>query len=105
MDTERTTRQLRLITETVRIADALGVRLWLRGGWAMDFFLGGPTRDHTDLDWFVRQRDAEALTHALLGAGWERLPGPPADQQLDFAKQGRSRASPCSTRIPAAMSS
>ncbi|CAM5327422.1 hypothetical protein SBADM41S_10680 [Streptomyces badius] len=54
----------------------------------MDFFLGEPTRDHTDIDWFVRQRDVEALTHALLRSGWERLPGPPADQQLDFAKQG-----------------
>ncbi|MEV8003780.1 aminoglycoside adenylyltransferase [Streptomyces sp. WA6-1-16] len=88
MDTERTTRQLRLITETVRIADALGVPLWLRGGWAMDFYLGEPTRDHTDIDWFVRQRDAEVLTHALLRSGWERLPGPPAGQQLDFTEQG-----------------
>ncbi|MFJ9638332.1 hypothetical protein [Streptomyces sp. NPDC101178] len=39
MDRQRTDRRLRLIAETSRIADALGVDLWLRGGWAMDFFL------------------------------------------------------------------
>lgn len=88
MDRQRTDRQLRLIAETSRIADALGVDLWLRGGWAMDFFLGSATRDHTDIDWFTRRQDAEQLTRELLRSGWERLPGPPRDQQLDFGKQG-----------------
>lgn len=88
MDRQRTDRQLRLIAETTRIADALGVDLWLRGGWAMDFFLGSPTRDHTDIDWFARIRDAEPLTDELLRSGWAALPGPPADQQRDFGKEG-----------------
>ncbi|WP_408055191.1 nucleotidyltransferase domain-containing protein, partial [Streptomyces azureus] len=22
-------------------------------GWAMDFFIGEPTRDHEDIDWFA----------------------------------------------------
>ncbi|MFJ4969240.1 nucleotidyltransferase domain-containing protein [Streptomyces sp. NPDC088755] len=88
MDKERTERQLRLIAETTRIADALGVDLWLRGGWAMDFFLGSPTRDHMDIDWFARKRDAGPLTRELLRSGWTRLSGPPAEQQLDFGKHG-----------------
>ncbi|MFD7626696.1 nucleotidyltransferase domain-containing protein [Streptomyces sp. NPDC059851] len=88
MDEERSARQLQLIGETVGIAQALGVELWLRGGWAMDFFLGEVTRDHEDIDWFARAEDAHALTDGLLRAGHEPVPGPPADQQVDFRKQG-----------------
>lgn len=85
---DRSTRQLRLIGETVEIAKALGVEVWLRGGWAMDFFIGEVTRDHVDIDWFAWADDASALTDGLLRSGYELLPGPPADQQLDFCKQG-----------------
>ncbi|MGW2250077.1 nucleotidyltransferase domain-containing protein [Kitasatospora sp. NPDC001660] len=88
MDRERSTRQLRLIAETVRIAEGVGVGVWLRGGWAMDFFLGEATRDHEDVDWFAWAKDAPALTAALLRSGHEPLPGPPAGQQLDFLKDG-----------------
>ncbi|MFC9931925.1 nucleotidyltransferase domain-containing protein [Streptomyces sp. NPDC127190] len=88
VDRERSARQLRLIGETVEIAQALGVEVWLRGGWAMDFFIGEVTRDHVDLDWFVWAKDASALTDGLLRSGYEPLSGPPADQQLDFRKEG-----------------
>ncbi|MFF4898183.1 nucleotidyltransferase domain-containing protein [Streptomyces sp. NPDC001068] len=53
MDRERSVRQLRLTGETVEIAKALGVEVWLRGGWAVDFFIGEVTRDHADIDWFA----------------------------------------------------
>lgn len=88
MDRERGTRQLRLIGETVEIAKALGVEVWLRGGWAMDFFIGEVTRSHVDIDWFAWAEDAPALTGGLLRAGYEPLTGSPADQQLDFCKRG-----------------
>ncbi|MET7287153.1 aminoglycoside adenylyltransferase [Streptomyces sp. NPDC005573] len=88
MDKERSARQLGLIGETVGIAKTLGVEVWLRGGWAMDFFLGEVTRDHVDIDWFVRAKDASALTAGLLRSGYEPLPGAPAHQQLDFRKEG-----------------
>ncbi|MGW1627220.1 nucleotidyltransferase domain-containing protein [Streptomyces sp. NPDC002172] len=88
MDRERSARQLRLIDETVEIAKVLGAEVWLRGGWAMDFFIGEVTRDHVDIDWFAWAKDASALTAGLLRSGYEPLSGPPADQQLDFRKQG-----------------
>ncbi|MGW1255680.1 nucleotidyltransferase domain-containing protein [Streptomyces sp. NPDC002513] len=88
MDRERSALQLRLIGETVEIAKVLGVEVWLRGGWAMDFFIGKVTRDHVDIDWFAWAEDASALTAGLLGSGYEPLSGPPADQQIDFRKQG-----------------
>ncbi|MFF5144757.1 nucleotidyltransferase domain-containing protein [Streptomyces sp. NPDC013157] len=88
MDRERSARQLRLIGETVEIASAVGAEVWLRGGWAVDFFIGEVTREHVDIDWFAWAQDASALTAGLLRSGFEPLSGPPADQQLDFRKQG-----------------
>ncbi|MFJ2781433.1 nucleotidyltransferase domain-containing protein [Kitasatospora sp. NPDC087315] len=49
-DQGRADRQLAQIAETVGLARRLGVRVWLRGGWAMDFFLGELTRDHGGMD-------------------------------------------------------
>jgi hypothetical protein len=40
VDVVRAERQLNLIGETVDLAESAGVEVWLRGGWAMDFFLG-----------------------------------------------------------------
>ncbi len=40
---------------------ALAVPWWIAGGWALDLFLGGPTRAHEDIDvQFIRQ-DAQAI--------------------------------------------
>ncbi|MGW5851740.1 nucleotidyltransferase domain-containing protein [Streptomyces sp. NPDC055254] len=84
----RADQQLRLIAEAVQVAGALGVSLWLRGGWAMDFFLGEITRDHEDVDWFAWTDDAGALAEGLLLHGYKPVPGPPPELQLDFSKDG-----------------
>ena len=67
---------------------ALGIPLWLRGGWAMDLFLGRVTRPHRDVDWFAWAADAGRIAAALTARGWELLPEPPHDRQLDFARDG-----------------
>jgi catechol 2,3-dioxygenase-like lactoylglutathione lyase family enzyme len=86
--TERAVRQLDLIEDTVAMSRRLGVPIWLRGGWAMDFFLGYVTRDHINVDWHAWIKDAPAITAALHAGGYQRLTGPPADQQLAVAKDG-----------------
>lgn len=83
-----TGRQLDAVAQTVRTARDLGIEVWLRGGWAMDFFLGEVTREHTDVDWFAWAADADALTAALTGRGWRVQPGPPPDQQRDLVRDG-----------------
>jgi catechol 2,3-dioxygenase-like lactoylglutathione lyase family enzyme len=88
VDTERAVRQLGLIEDTVAMSQRLGVQVWLRGGWAMDFFLGWVTRDHVDIDWHAWIEDAPAITSALQADGYRTLTGPLADQQLDLAKDG-----------------
>lgn len=64
----------------------LGVDVWLRGGWAMDFFLGRVTRPHRDVDWFAWSSDADRLAAALTSLDYELLPEPAHDRQLDFVR-------------------
>ena len=64
--------QLRAIDDIVR---AVGVGLWLRGGWAMDFFLGEVTRPHRDIDFFCRDTDADRILRRLAAIGYRALPG------------------------------
>jgi hypothetical protein len=70
--------QLRAIAGIVRAADA---ELWLRGGWAMDFFLGGVTRPHRDIDFFCRDTDADHIVERLVSLGYRTLPGKDALQR------------------------
>lgn len=84
------TRQLALIAEIVALCDAASIPCWLRGGWAVDFFLGRVTREHEDIDLFAWATDAPALTHALEQTGFIEQGGPPPEAQRDFTKDGEA---------------
>ncbi|MFI6846715.1 aminoglycoside adenylyltransferase [Kitasatospora sp. NBC_00085] len=86
MNRERADGQLALIAETMGLARRLGIGVWLRGGWAMDFFLGELTRDHEDIDWFAPAADAPVLAAGLRELGYRPLDAGPPEQQLDFMK-------------------
>ncbi|HEY4023766.1 MAG TPA: hypothetical protein VGM75_34135 [Pseudonocardiaceae bacterium] len=88
MDAERTARQLMLIAEISTLAEQIGVPVWLRGGWAMDFALGEVTREHRDIDWFTWARTLPKLRAALDEHGYR--PDPVADDsvQCDVVKDG-----------------
>ncbi|MCC3291383.1 nucleotidyltransferase domain-containing protein [Arthrobacter sp. zg-Y1110] len=62
--------QLSAITEVLRAANTLGIEVWLRGGWAMDFYLGQVTRNHEDVDWFVWQDDLPVISGLLVSRVW-----------------------------------
>ncbi len=81
-------RQLALIGEFVSLCYAASIEYWLRGGWAVDFFLGRVTREHEDIDLFVWAEDAGELTRELRRAGYSELPGPPPEQQCNYKKDG-----------------
>jgi hypothetical protein len=76
----------RLIAEVVAITDDLGIEVWLRGGWAMDFRLGEVTRPHVDVDWYCWRRDAGRLAALLGGHGWRPDPRMPVETQLDLLR-------------------
>ena len=82
--TDLAERQLRAIAEVATI----GADVWLRGGWAMDFYLGEITRPHRDADFFAWAADAGRITAALTARRWELLPEPAHDRQRDFVRDG-----------------
>jgi hypothetical protein len=81
-------RQLILIKEVVALCEGAGISCWLRGGWAMDFFLGHTTREHQDIDLFAWAKDAPKLVRELEQAGFREQEGPPPSAQRDFIKDG-----------------
>ncbi|MBV1852983.1 nucleotidyltransferase domain-containing protein [Catellatospora tritici] len=76
--------QLAVIGEVVAAAGGAGVPVWLRGGWAMDFYLGEVTRPHLDVDWFCWDSDAEAVRAIVTGLGFTEYGDSPA--QRDFLR-------------------
>ena len=55
------------------LADAVGARLWLDGGWGVDALLGEQTREHGDLDVAVEERYLGALLDSLGANGFGRV--------------------------------
>jgi hypothetical protein len=57
------------LDEVAAVLDGLPVRWWIAGGWAVDLFVGSPTREHDDVDVAVLRPDQLAV-RAHLG-GWD----------------------------------
>ena len=55
------------------VADQVGARLWLDGGWGVDALLGEQTREHDDLDFAVTSDRLPAFEAALGARGFRRL--------------------------------
>jgi hypothetical protein len=79
-------RQLRAIAEVLALAERERIEVWLRGGWAMDFFLGSQTREHVDVDWFCWSAEVVRLSDALTALGFRPTGGAPPEQQRDFVR-------------------
>jgi len=84
----RNDRQLRLINEFASICAGASIEFWLRGGWAVDFFLGRVTREHHDIDVFVWSKDATPLMETLRQAVFEEMGGAPPEAQRNVARHG-----------------
>ena len=69
-----TEEQLAAIASLSSILDGRRVEYWLFGGWAVDFWVGGVTREHDDIDVAAWRDDYDAIGAALVGAGWQHTP-------------------------------
>ena len=56
------------------LAARIGVAIWLDGGWAVDAWLGGQTRQHRDVDIVIESKAAARLVTALREAGYGDVP-------------------------------
>ena len=55
--------------------EAVGIRIWLDGGWAVDALLGEQTRPHDDLDLVSRLEDSAQIEKALGARGYTQAGG------------------------------
>jgi lincosamide nucleotidyltransferase A/C/D/E len=75
--------------------DALGIDVWIDGGWGVDACLGRQTRPHADLDIAIEERDTPRAVANLTARGfrpvarpdtsaWNFVLGDAAGRQVDF---------------------
>ena len=55
-----------------RDAIAVGIELWIDGGWGVDALLGEQTRPHKDLDIVIQHKDVPALWQFLETRGYRK---------------------------------
>jgi lincosamide nucleotidyltransferase A/C/D/E len=53
---------------------ALGVEVWIDGGWGVDALLERQTRPHNDLDIVIQQKDLSKLRRLLEAEGYRDVP-------------------------------
>jgi len=89
MAAAETQLQLQIIREVRDALTAAGVGWWLFGGWAMDFHAGRITRDHSDIEIFVRRDDIRRAREALVVRGFAAPPGLYPEEAQPFLKGGQ----------------
>lgn len=62
------------VVELYRTLEALGVVIWIDGGWGVDALLGEETRPHSDLDIAIEKRHLSGLTDLLARRGYTDRP-------------------------------
>jgi lincosamide nucleotidyltransferase A/C/D/E len=53
--------------------EALGITIWVDGGWGVDALLGRQTRPHKDLDIAIQQKDVSRLRELLETRGYKPI--------------------------------
>ncbi len=76
--------QLRVIRLVHTTLGGRGIRWWLFGGWALDALLGGVTRDHGDIEFWVERKDADAVVDALIEVGAVVLDTQPIEESREY---------------------
>jgi hypothetical protein len=65
-----------------------GIRYWLFGGWAVDFYAGTITRAHDDVDIAVSLGDHDRIAALLGREGWVHAPEPDEEGGTGYEREG-----------------
>jgi hypothetical protein len=84
---EQSRTQLRVLGQIDAILSSLRIRFWVRGGWAIDLYLGRVTRSHADIDLVLWQRHRKRASRALSEAGF--VLDNETEIQMDWTKDGQ----------------
>ena len=82
------TPQTAALASAADALDSAGLEHWFFGGWAVDLWVGRPTRAHEDIDVLVQRRDEARVDAALVAAGWVHTPHDDDVVGTDYAADG-----------------
>jgi len=80
--------QLEALAEFDGLVQEAGIRYWLFGGWAVDFYAGRITRPHDDVDVAVWLDDVPRITTLLEQDGWQHVPDADEDGGTGYERGG-----------------
>lgn len=81
-------RGLSMVESASSALDAADLEHWFFGGWAVDLWVGRPTRPHEDIDAMVWRHDEAKVHQALQGAGWIHEPTPEDRVGTNYTRDG-----------------
>ncbi|GHO83784.1 nucleotidyltransferase domain-containing protein [Dictyobacter formicarum] len=58
------------VLKIIQTLTAVGIQLWLDGGWGIDALLGKQTREHSDVDLVIRLEQVELARTSLQAVGY-----------------------------------
>lgn len=61
------------VDELLSHFEAVGIQIWIDGGWAVDALLGQQSRPHGDLDIVVQIQDVERIRYVLESLGYQDI--------------------------------
>lgn len=91
------------VIDLLKVAESLGITIWIGGGWGVDALIGIQTRPHNDLDVYLEKRNADSFIEMLKSKGyaetkteyttnshtvWQTLSGHMLDLHLIEFRQG-----------------
>jgi lincosamide nucleotidyltransferase A/C/D/E len=71
------------------VLEAVGIDVWLDGGWGVDALLERQTRGHDDLDLVVELAQADRIIELLHGLGYSQVAGAPPKSFVMVDARGR----------------
>jgi hypothetical protein len=84
----RAVTQLAALARVDELLAQAGIRYWLFGGWAVDFYAGGVTRPHDDVDIAVSLDDHGRIATLLGRDGWAHAPEPDEEGGTGYEREG-----------------
>jgi Uncharacterised nucleotidyltransferase len=83
---ELPSQQIRALGKIGALLERTGIPYWLFGGWAVDFYAGGITRPHDDVDLAVWLEDFPRISELLQEEGWRHVPSEEDDGGTGFSR-------------------
>ena len=59
--------------DLLKSIEAIGIPVWIGGGWGIDALIGSQTRPHDDIDVYIEKRNGDAFIEMLFSKGYSEV--------------------------------